>query len=81
MIKNIGLGWAFRVLGILSFAVNFTCAILIRDRNKQIGSKHAAFDISLFKKPQFLLLQGWGFFSMLGYIGMMNPPRAISNNS
>ena len=68
MIKSLGLGWAFRILGILAFAVNFTCAIIIRDRNKSIGTKHAAFDVSLFKKPHFVLLQGWGFFSMLGYI-------------
>jgi len=31
MIQSIGLGWAFRVLAILSCAVNIVCTILIRD--------------------------------------------------
>lgn len=31
MIRNIGLSWAFRVLGILAFTVNTTCVLLIRD--------------------------------------------------
>ncbi|KAL9055245.1 MAG: hypothetical protein Q9162_003655 [Coniocarpon cinnabarinum] len=71
IIEHISLGWAFRVLGILSFAVNFTCTIMIRDRNKQIGTKHVAFSSSLMKQPHFLLLLGWGFFSMLGYIVLL----------
>jgi MFS family permease len=31
MIQSIGLGWAFRVLAILSCVVNIVCTILIRD--------------------------------------------------
>ena len=31
MIQSIGLGWAFRVLAIVSFVVNVVCTILIRD--------------------------------------------------
>lgn len=30
-----------------------------------------AFDSRLFKRPEFLLLLGWGFFSMLGYIVLL----------
>ena len=64
--KN-GLPWAFRVLGICTFAVNLTASNLIRDRNKQTGSRHKSFDMSLLRKPEFLLLQGWSWFSMFGY--------------
>lgn len=71
MIQSIGLAWAFRVLGIIAFVVNFVCAILIRDRNKQIGATQLAFDYRLFKRAEFLLLLGWGFFSMLGYIVLL----------
>ncbi|KAG4032362.1 hypothetical protein MFRU_007g02680 [Monilinia fructicola] len=71
MIQSIGLGWAFRVLAILAFAVNTTCTILLKDRNKAVGSVQLAFDARLFKKPEFLLLLGWGFFSMLGYIVLL----------
>lgn len=71
MIVSIGLGWAFRVLGIVAFAVNFTCAILIKDRNKAIGASQLAFDYRLFKKGEYLLMLGWGFFSMLGYVVLL----------
>jgi MFS family permease len=71
MIQTMGLGWAFRILAIVSCAVNTICAILIRDRNREIGSVHQAFDVKLFKRPEFLLLLGWGFFSMLGYVVLL----------
>jgi MFS family permease len=71
MIQSISLGWAFRILAILAVAVNSICAILIRDRNKQVGSVQLAFDFKLFKRVEFLLLLGWGFFSMLGYIVLL----------
>ncbi|KAF2422598.1 MFS general substrate transporter [Tothia fuscella] len=71
MIDRISLAWAFRILAILSFTVNLICAILIKDRNKQVGSVQLAFDVRLFKRPEFLLLMGYGFCSMLGYIVLL----------
>ncbi|CAO2650312.1 Nn.00g016040.m01.CDS01 [Neocucurbitaria sp. VM-36] len=71
MIKNIGLPWAFRILAIIAFVVNTTCALLIRDRNKQIGSSMLSFDYTLFKKLEFLGLMGFGFLSMLGYVVLL----------
>ncbi|RDL42114.1 uncharacterized protein BP5553_02093 [Venustampulla echinocandica] len=71
MIKSIGLDWAFRVLAIVTFVVNTICTIIVRDRNKAVGSIHIAFDVRLFKRVEFLLLLGWGFFSMLGYIVLL----------
>lgn len=68
MIKSIGLPWAFRILGIVACVVNGTCALLIRDRNKIIGSSQLAFDLKLFKKPEYLFLLGFGWFSMLAYV-------------
>ncbi|VUC35787.1 unnamed protein product [Clonostachys rosea] len=68
MIERLGLAWAFRILGIIAFVVNTICAILIKDRNKIIGSTHLAFDISLFKRPEYLLMTAWGWFSMLAYV-------------
>ncbi len=67
VIDKHGLPWAFRVLGICMFAVNLTAANLIRDRNKQTGSRHKSFDMTLLRKPEFLLLQAWSWFSMFGY--------------
>jgi MFS family permease len=71
MIQSVGLSWAFRILAIISFVVNFTCAILLRDRNKQVGSIHMAFDFRLLKRYEFWLLQGYGFFSMLAYVVLL----------
>ena len=70
-IQSIGLGWAFRILAIVSCGVNVVCTLLVRDRNKAVGSVQMAFDVRLFKRPEFLLLLGWGFFSMLGYIVLL----------
>lgn len=71
MIQTIGLAWSFRVLGILVLVVNASCATLVRDRHKIIGSRHEAFDMSLFKRVEYVLLSGYGFFSMLGYIALV----------
>ncbi|KAL8962258.1 MAG: hypothetical protein Q9193_001311 [Seirophora villosa] len=71
MIQSLGVAWAFRILGILAFTVNVICALLIKDRNKAIGSSQLAFDYTLFARPEYLLLLGWGFFSMLGYIVLL----------
>jgi MFS family permease len=68
MIDRISLAWSFRILGIVCFAVNFTCSMLLRDRNKAVGSRHAAFHLPLLKRPEFILLQGWAWFSMFGYV-------------
>lgn len=71
MIRNISLAWAFRILGILACVVNFICAVLVKDRNKQIGSSQLSFDHQLFKKIEFLLLLAFGILSMLGYIVLL----------
>ena len=71
MIDTLGLGWTFRILGLLSFFVNLICSNLLRDRNKAIGARHNSFDIQLLKRPEFVLLQGWSWFSMLGYTAIL----------
>jgi len=71
MIKNIGLPWAFRILAIIAFVVNTSCSLLIKDRNKQIGSSQLSFDYKLFKRMEFLGLLAFGFLSMLGYVVLL----------
>jgi MFS family permease len=39
----------------------------MKDRNKNVKPNQRAFNLALFKNPEFLLLLVWGFFSMLGY--------------
>jgi len=71
MIRSIGLAWAFRVLGIMACVVNATCALLLRDRNKIIGSTQLAFDTKLFRKPEYLLLLAFGSLSMFAYVVLL----------
>lgn len=71
MIDSMGVEWALRILGILCCGVNFICAMLMRDRNKAIGASQLAFDHTLFRRPEYWLLLGWGFFSMMGYIVLL----------
>lgn len=68
MLQTIGLAWAFRVLGIVACVVNTICSLLLRDRNKAVGSSQLAFDAKLFKRAEYLLLCGYGWFSILAYV-------------
>lgn len=71
MIDRLGLPWAFRILGIASCAVNLTCSNIIKDRNAQVGAKNKSFDWDLLKRPEFWLIQGWSWLSMLGYVTVL----------
>ncbi|KAF4556906.1 MFS-type transporter-like protein 17 [Elsinoe fawcettii] len=71
MIRNLGLPWTFRILGLLALVVNTVCSLLLRDRNKQIGSSQLAFDVRLFKRVEYLLLLAFGWFSMLAYVVLL----------
>lgn len=71
IIETLGLPWAFRILGIVSCVVNLVACNVVRDRNRLVGSRHKAFDLALLKRPEYLLLQGWSFFSMLGYVVLL----------
>jgi len=71
MVPRLGLAWTFRTLAILQFVVCSVCTLLLKDRNKQIGSSLTSFDIKLLKRPEFTLLLGWSFFSMLGYVTLL----------
>ncbi|KAM0274307.1 hypothetical protein ACHAQH_007981 [Verticillium albo-atrum] len=66
-IQSVGLAWTFRILAILTFVVNGTCCILLRDRNKAVGTVLSAFQWRLIGNKQFLLFLSWGFFSLIGY--------------
>ncbi|KAK2760834.1 hypothetical protein FQN54_002073 [Arachnomyces sp. PD_36] len=68
LIPRVGLPWTFRILGIICFCVNLICSNLLRDRNKEVGSRHKAFHLPLMKLPQFLLFQAWGVLSIFGYV-------------
>lgn len=80
MLSTIGLPWAFRVLAIVQFAVNLVASLLLRDRNKEVGSTHRPFSPGLMKRPEFLCLQVWSFLTTVGYTGLAFSvsPQAVS---
>jgi MFS family permease len=65
IIRNMGLGWAYRILAIVSAVANIICTLLIRTRYE--SQSRLAFDTSLFRRPEYLLVLSYGAFSMLGY--------------
>lgn len=71
MIRSLGLGWAYRILAIVSCAAITVSALLIRDRNAAIGSVFNSFETKLLKLPQYTLTLAWGCFSIAGYICML----------
>ncbi|GAB1311157.1 Major facilitator superfamily domain-containing protein [Madurella fahalii] len=68
MISNLGLAWAFRILAILAFVINGACSLVLRDRNKAVGAVHVPFHKALFKRAEFWLFVGWGFFNLMSYV-------------
>ncbi|EEA24945.1 conserved hypothetical protein [Talaromyces marneffei ATCC 18224] len=38
MIRNISLPWAYRILAIVAFTTNMTCASFVKDRHRQLGA-------------------------------------------
>ena len=71
MLPTIGLAGAFRVLAAAACAVNVACALVIRDRNRALGASQQAFDRRLLARPEFVLMQAWAFFSILGYVVLL----------
>ena len=79
-IESVGLAWTFRILAGCGFVVNSSCALLLRDRNKAVQPRQTTFDFRLLKRPEILLVVGWGFMSELGYVVLYYslPSYAIS---
>ncbi|RMZ79698.1 hypothetical protein DV738_g3213, partial [Chaetothyriales sp. CBS 135597] len=71
LIQRLGIGWAFRILAIVSAAACGFAALIVRDRNKAIGAIQIAFHTELLKRPEFLLTLAWGAFSVLGYVALL----------
>ncbi|KAI1608788.1 major facilitator superfamily domain-containing protein [Exophiala viscosa] len=67
MIEDIDQSWAFRIIAMITFVMNAGCTLLMRDRNKQIDPNQKAFDLSLFKHYEFILVVCWALFSTMGY--------------
>lgn len=54
--------------------MNLTAEFLIRNCNKSIRPPQRGFDTKLFRRYDVLLLLGWAFMNMLGYITILFSP-------
>ena len=70
-IEALGWRWAYRILAICTAVVNFTCSILLRDRNKSVKPRRQGFDLHEFGHISVTLLILWGIFTELGYIVLL----------
>lgn len=71
MIDHLSLPWAFRVTALICGVMNLLAVALIRNRNETIKPPLLGFDRKLLVRYDVLLLLGWGFLSMLGYITIL----------
>lgn len=71
MIRSIGLSWALRTTGLITFVANVIALLVIRDRNDAIKPPQLGFDLKLLRRYDVILLLSWAFISMFGYITLL----------
>ncbi|KAF2457493.1 major facilitator superfamily domain-containing protein [Lineolata rhizophorae] len=71
MIWSVGLPWALRVVGITSGVLNLVATAFTRSRRSPTKPKMRAFDLSLLQQPKVILLLGWSFMSMFGFMTVL----------
>lgn len=71
MIRNVGLAWSLRLVGILAVTANTVATIFIRSRNRIVQPASIPFDIKLLRRYDVFLLLAWAFISMFGYIALL----------
>lgn len=71
MIQRMGIAWTFRIMAIICFVVLITSALFLKDRNQGTKVSAAAFDLTLFKMPDFWLFLGWAWLSSFGYVAVV----------
>ena len=71
MIRSMGLAWALRTTGLVTLAATITATLFIRDRDRHIRPTQLAFDVTLLRRYEVILLLLWAFISMFGYITLL----------
>lgn len=71
MLEKIGLEWTLRTTGLMTLIANAIAVLIIRHRNHIIMPSQQAFDLSLLRRVDVLLLLSWSFLSMLGYVVLL----------
>lgn len=71
MIDQIDYTWSLRISAVVVFFVNLIATLLVRSRNADVKPTERMFDYRLLLRYNVLLLLGWSFIIMFGYITLM----------
>jgi MFS family permease len=70
-IESVGWCWTYAILAITTLAVNLSCSILMKDRNKLIRPYKRSFDVRQLAHISTCLIIIWGWLTELGYITLL----------
>ncbi|KAI1140109.1 major facilitator superfamily protein [Hypoxylon sp. FL0543] len=71
MLRNLGLFWCLRITAAVVFCINLVATLLVRSRNEVIQPDQRMFNFRLLRSYHALLLIGWSFVVMFGYVTLM----------
>lgn len=71
MLVSLGLPWTLRIMAAVVFLMNSVATLLARSRNEVVKPDERLFNFRLLRSYHALLLLGWSFVMMFGYITLM----------
>ncbi|ELR02391.1 hypothetical protein GMDG_05449 [Pseudogymnoascus destructans 20631-21] len=71
LIDRFSLAWSLRAIAVISGSMLLVAALLLRTRNAAIQPKQHGFAIRLLARYEVVLLLGWSFASLVGYIVLL----------
>ncbi|KFY37952.1 hypothetical protein V494_04581, partial [Pseudogymnoascus sp. VKM F-4513 (FW-928)] len=71
LIDRFSLAWSLRAIALISGSMLLVAALLLRTRNAAIQPKQHGFAVRLLARYDVVLLLGWSFASLVGYIVLL----------
>lgn len=71
LIDRFSLAWSLRAIAVISGSMLLVAALLLRTRNAAIQPKQHGFAVRLLARYEVVLLLGWSFASLVGYIVLL----------
>ncbi|ODQ68417.1 major facilitator superfamily protein, partial [Nadsonia fulvescens var. elongata DSM 6958] len=81
LLVSLGLAWALRIIGIITFSVNVICLTFIRHRGKEIPINYNSFSrssLKILKRPHIFFFYAWSAPSMMAYCILLYSLSAYS---
>jgi nitrate/nitrite transporter NarK len=71
LIDRFSLAWSLRAIAVVSGSMLLVAALLLRTRNAAIQPRQHGFAVRLLVRYEVVLLLGWSFASLVGYIVLL----------